>query len=279
MGTHKELFYKNKLKCHLDGEKIHRLDFYGNRALSISKPHNLLTIIHNKMDHAKMALPLFSHKTKMNDAWMKLSIAVIGMIVHGHGDVKYAHYGVDIYLHDCNHTIGSIAKLLCDLESILFLYSTVLFHGPGASLLFQSILEGKQIFVRSLLPHPTTRGFASLMLSELVVQLDNATSHNKNKYMFYFWSLLVAQGVLREIWVNFLLVGHTHNDIDTLFGRWSMKLRSNDYPTIPLLMKSFMDVESQPLVPHFIEEVYDFKGFIEGCIATGDEELVGHSKG
>ena len=38
------------------------------------------------------------------------------MIAHGHGDVWYAHYGLDIFPSDSNHTVGSIAKLLRDLE-------------------------------------------------------------------------------------------------------------------------------------------------------------------
>jgi hypothetical protein len=43
-------------------------------------------------------------------------------------------------------------------------------------------------------------------------------------------------------------------------------------------MKSFMDVESVPTIPHFIEEVFDFKDLIVGCIAEGDEALEGHTK-
>jgi hypothetical protein len=57
--------------------------------------------------------------------------------------------------------------------------------------------------------------------------------------------------------VNFKLVGHTHDDIDALFGRWNMSLRKENYLTIPLLMKTFMDVES---------------------ITEGDEALRGHSR-
>jgi hypothetical protein len=33
-----------------------------------------------------------------------------------------------------------------------------------------------------------------------------------------------------------------------------------------------------PTIPQLIEEVHDFKGFITGCIAEGDEELEGHMK-
>jgi hypothetical protein len=66
-----------------------------------------------------------------------------------------------------------------------------------------------------------------------------------------------------------MLVGHTHDDIDALFRRWSMLLRKENFLTIPLLMKSLMEVESIPIIPHLIEEVPDFKGFFARCICWG----------
>ena len=72
----------------------------------------MLTIIHDKMDHSKTASPHFSHKTKATDSFMKMLVAVTGMIAHGHGDIRYAHYGLHTFPTDSNHTIGSIAKLL-----------------------------------------------------------------------------------------------------------------------------------------------------------------------
>ena len=68
--------------------------------------------MHDKMDHAKTASPVFSHKSKQLDGLTKLLVTVTGMIAHGHGDVRYAHYGLDIFLHDSNYTVGSLAKLL-----------------------------------------------------------------------------------------------------------------------------------------------------------------------
>jgi hypothetical protein len=94
----------------------------------------------------------------------------------------------------------------------------------------------------------------------LHLQLDNACSDNKNRHTFCFFSLLVANGMFREVYVNFMLVGHTHDDIDALFGRWSMRLHKHDYPTVPLLMKSFMDGESIPVVPHLIQEISGLQG-------------------
>ena len=39
-----------------------------------------------------------------------------------------------------------------------------------------------------------------------------------------------------------------------------------------------MDVESIPTIPHLIEEVPDFRSFIDGAILNKDEALVGHTK-
>ena len=108
--------------------------------------------------------------------------------------------------------------------------------------------------------------------------MGNATGDNKNNYVLCFWSLLVAKKIFHEIYVNFMIVDHTHDDIDALFRRWSMLLRKDNFPTTPKLMKSFMDVECVPTIPHLVEEVPDFKGFIQDSITDGDKVLVGHTK-
>ena len=110
------------------------------------------------------------------------------------------------------------------------------------------------------------------------MQTDNTTANNKNKYIFTFWSLLIAKKIFWEVNVNFMIVGYTHDDIDALFGRWSMLLKKENFPTIPLLMKSFMDVDSTPTIPHLIEKVPNFKDFIKDALVYGDDILVGHTR-
>jgi len=39
-----------------------------------------------------------------------------------------------------------------------------------------------------------------------------------------------------------------------------------------------MDVDSVPTIPHLIEEVPDFKAFIEGSLLDRDEALLGYTK-
>jgi len=108
--------------------------------------------------------------------------------------------------------------------------------------------------------------------------MEYATRDNKNKFVFTFWSLFVAKKIFHEVYVSFLLVGHTHDDIDALFGRWSMQLKKDNFPTIPSLMKSFMDIDLVPTIPHFIEDVPNFKSFTKGLICEGKDALVNHIK-
>ena len=236
-----------------------------------------MTIIHDKMDHSKTSSPHFSHKSKHMDSFMKLPISVTGMIAHGHGDIRYAHYGLDIFPTDSNHTVGSIAKLLRDLELPPKYSSRELFFGSGSAPLFTALLAGAEMCTSSLATQDAEEVQAKPLPPVLNLQLDNATGDNKNRFVFAFCSLLTYHGVFQEVYINFLIVGHTHDDIDALFGRWSYKLRGTDNPTLPLLMKSFMDTESWPVIPHLIEEVPNFKKFVEGYLCTGRDALAGHT--
>ena len=278
VGSITNLKWSRKLDKHLAIARAHRDYYYINRYRSHNFPHECLMVMHDNMDHAKTASLVFSHKSKDLDGLVKLPLSVIGMIAHGHGDVRYAHYGLDLFPHDSNYTIGSMAKLLCDLELPPKSSSQELFVGSRSSNLFKAVLKGAEMCEASLLPLPEVLVPATPLPPILNMQMDNATGDNKNRYVFCFWSLLVAKKIFREVYVNFMIVGHTHDDIDALFGRWSMKLKKENFPTIPFLMKSFMDVESIPTIPHLIEEVADFKGFIEGSFNDGNDLLVGHTK-
>ena len=175
--------------------------------------------MHDKMDHAKTASSVFSHKSKELDSLVKLPVSMTGMIAHGHGDVHYAHYGLDIYPHDSNYTIGSMAKLLCDLEGPPKSSSHQLFVGLGSTALFRGIFKGAEMCKASLAPQLEILVLATTLPPILNVQMDNATGNNKNRYVYAYWFLLVAKRIFHEVYVNFMIVGHTHDDIDALFGR------------------------------------------------------------
>jgi len=60
----------------------------------------------------------------------------------------------------------------------------------------------------------------------MYVQLDGA-GDNKNWVMFVFWAMLVDLGYFETVLISFLMVGHTHEDIDQRFSIISKSLRTN----------------------------------------------------
>ena len=143
---------QKRLDMHIAGQRAHWELYYANRFLSKKKPGKCVTIIHDKMDHSKTSSPHFSHKSKHMDSFMKLPIFVTGMIAHGHEDIRYAHYGLDIFPTDSNHTVGSIAKLLRDLELPPKYSSWELFFGSGSAPLFTALLAKAEMCTSSLPP-------------------------------------------------------------------------------------------------------------------------------
>ena len=63
---------------HVNMQEAHRNDYYTNRALSIARPLDVLTVIHDKMDHAKTASPCFANRIKATDGLFKLPVSVTG---------------------------------------------------------------------------------------------------------------------------------------------------------------------------------------------------------
>jgi hypothetical protein len=266
------------LETHLHEQECTRAYYYLSRVLSIHRPMQVLCIMHDKMDHSKTTSPCFSLKTKSVDAYLKLPVSVTGMIAHGHGDKKYAHYALDLYPANSNCTIGSIARLLPDLERLpKYSNPESLFTGTGTIDLYAAVLWGCEDCINNILAkHSIQEQFVSLP-PILHVQLDNFWKDNKSRWIMCFWSLLIVKGVTHQHERNLYFLKYIHDDIDASFGRWNMKLRENDYPTIPLLMKSYMDLDEDPIIPGLIEEVPDFKEFVKPYIS--DDTLIGHTKG
>lgn len=278
-ADHKE--FESLYTKHTNAQMSARAAYWSDRTHSKKRPLEFLCILHDKMDHSKTALPCLKSRTKDLDALTKLPISVTGMFAHGHGDLKYAHYSVDMFPCDSNFTIGSVAKLLRDLEEMPVATSRGMFHHSESNALFKAILNGKEMCFASLREPPQIPKQARPLPPVLHIQLDNCWRENKNRFCFCFWSLMVAKRIVREVVVSFMMVGHTHEDIDASFGRWSTVLKEKNHPTLPMLMKSYMDLDKDgPMIPHLIEEVPDFKHFIAPYMAeAGKTRLEGHSKG
>ncbi|XP_068680383.1 uncharacterized protein [Montipora foliosa] len=108
----------------------------------------------------------------------------------------------------------------------------------------------------------------------LYLQFDNCVRENKNRFMFALLALLVEEKIFEKIRVNFLPVGHTHEDIDAFFGVYSKHLDKLDVYTVIELLKALESCMRQPTPkPFMLKIVYDIKLWI----AEHAEELHEHT--
>jgi hypothetical protein len=111
-------------------------------------------------------------------------------------------------------------------------------------------------FLRKILLDISSRD-GYVLPPKLSLQLDSA-SVNKNKSFMAFLSLLVESGVFKEVQVNFLIVGHTHEDIDQMFSCFSRALRQNDAYTFDEMYQIFQGGYSPAPVRINISEIPDW---------------------
>jgi len=55
-------------------------------------------------------------------------------------------------------------------------------------------------------------------LGDVTAQLDNTVSENKNNYLMGILAAMVARGTMRTVTLCFMMVGHTHVQIDQVFS-------------------------------------------------------------
>jgi hypothetical protein len=109
----------------------------------------------------------------------------------------------------------------------------------------------------------------------LYLQLDNSAKDNKNRFVMAFYLLLTARGIFKEVIVGFLVVGHTHEDIDAYFSYLSKLLKQNTYVLVDF-MKAFMDSQkSAVFIPELVQEVADFKSYVRDFHHDGTNKLSG----
>ena len=151
-GTQVALLVATKLQMHLNKAWAHRDLYATNWYRSKCFSHECVTIMHDKMDHAKTASPVYFHKTKHLDDLTKLPFSVTRMLAHGHGDVRYTHHGLDLYPQDANYIVGSFAKLLQDLELPPKSSSRALFQNAQSTPLYEALLHRVEACESSLPP-------------------------------------------------------------------------------------------------------------------------------
>ena len=161
--------------------------------------------------------------------------------------------------------------------------SKELFIAPPQNSFFEALLHGKSRCSALILPSsanmvpPPIPGRPAVSLpKKLFLQLDNSAKDNKNRYVMVFCSLLTAKSVFKEVTVRFLIVGHTHEDIDVHFSYLSKLLKMKNTYVLADLMKAFMDSQKTiAFMPKLVQEVADFKKFLNSYQHDGANKFIG----
>ena len=96
----------------------------------------------------------------------------------------------------------------------------------------------------------------------LYLQLDNCGRENKNRFVLAFLSMLVERGIFRKVKLGFLMVGHTHEDIDQMFSCYARHLQRNKAITMDALVAGFEAAYSPRPTGIIVEKVWDFQDWV-----------------
>ena len=156
-------------------------------------------------------------------------------------------------------------------------------HCASAKSFFDAFLHGKSRCSVSILPSSANMvpllfpGRPAILLAKkLFLQLENSAKDNKNRYVMALCSLLTANGIFKEVTVGFLIVGHTHEDIDAHFSYLSKLFKMKNTNILADFMKAFIDSEKTiAFIPELVQEISDFKKFLHGYQHDGANKLIG----
>lgn len=179
--------FKETKKQHLAEARREREDYYLNKALSARRGDNCMCMIADGIDQAKMCVPCLPRYPKKLDLRYCLRLGMMGikMVSTQRYDLLYLH--TNRFQRNANNPINAIIQSIADLFR-------------------ERRKEGR--------PTPKT----------CFLQFDNCVSENKSMAMYGLAAMLVGLGVFDELRINYLLVGHTHEDIDQMFSTVSKML-------------------------------------------------------
>jgi len=130
----------------------------------------------------------------------------------------------------------------------------------GADLTIYCILRKIEEWKRRNKKYPT----------KIYIQIDGA-SDNANKYLYGMLELLVSKRMAKSIIITRLPVGHTHEDIDALFGIIYNSFKNEPAETL-LAYKTVIENAFDKIgFKSLVEDVYcvpDYKGFLKPVIDT-----------
>ncbi|KAL3680041.1 hypothetical protein R1sor_022997 [Riccia sorocarpa] len=283
-----ELDREKHLKHQISGRTV----YYSHRELSTSSSSLYLSFIHDAMDLAKTIIPRLCDKVKtLMGSVQPLPLKVIRILNHGHEPGVVAHVTVGgLWKSDPNYTITSIAKQLRDYENfhtdkklgdLHFTDQTShpLFNALMDEEVFNTTVLAKkrqskeEFFQMEGVDNSELQASTMMLPPNLYIQLDNSAKDNKNWAMMAFCSELVARGCCKMITMSFLVVGHTHEDVDAFFSKVNATQAGKDIESLPHFLAVVYHAQSSKAYPRVIQEVAYYKEHVKDYM----EKITGQS--
>ncbi|KAL3682502.1 hypothetical protein R1sor_000524 [Riccia sorocarpa] len=283
-----ELEREKHLKHQMSGRTV----YYSHREFSTSSPSLYLSFIHDVMDLAKTIIPRLCDKVKtLMGSVLPLPLKVIGILNHGHESGVVAHVTVGgLWKSDPNYTITSIAKQLRDYENfhndkkLGDLHFTdqpshPLFNALMDEEVFNTTVLAKksqskeEFFQMEEVDNSEIQASTKMLPPNLYIQLDNSAKDNKNWALMAFYSELVARRCCKMITMSFLVVGHTHEDVDVFFSKVNAAQGGKDIESLPHFLAVVYHAQSSKAYPRVIQKVADYKKHVKDYM----EKITGQS--
>lgn len=183
-------------RTHLQHQYLDRQIYWSLRAASQDFTSPILTIIIDSMDRKKTVYPKWTFdRAPKQIATLGARPRLVVTAALAHGYVNSWFLAPDELPHGSDAYIEVLCQVISQVEDIC--------KQQG----------------RGLPPH-------------LVLQADNTVSQTKNGIVGGFAAYLVGKQLFQTVTINFLMVGHTHEDVDQCFGLLvSQVIRRHKYET------------------------------------------------
>ena len=179
---HVKLHHARRWRDHLRDQYMDRILYWNLRFASREFDSTVLVLIIDSMDRKKAVWPKYDFNRKphaIENLKPRPKMTVTGGIAHGWCTAIF------IAQETLSHGSNAYVEVLCQL--------------------LDQVAELCRVQGRRFPVH-------------LVLQADNTVAQTKNQYAAAFCSQLVGMQKFSTVTLNFLMVGHTHEDIDQLFA-------------------------------------------------------------
>eukprot|EP00808_Paulinella_micropora_P009525 g24366.t1 len=109
-----------------------------------------------------------------------------------------------------------------------------------------------------------TSDFAASRSAELRIHVDNTAAENKNQWLFSFAGWLLLLLLFKKVFLTFLPVGHTGNEVDSsVFGSVKDKCKVSDIVCLFDIFKVAKEGLTKPNQLIYLRSVLDFRSFFQ----------------